>query len=78
MKKLLTLTTLLLLLGGCSSQYTFNGLLCPIDDPNQIQADLASCKVYDLKAIDKALNNNKECKACLEAKGYRVDPNDSK
>ena len=77
MKKILLTTTLLLLITACSSKYTFNGLVCPVSDLHQIHDDLAACKIYDLKAIDKALNN-KECKACIEAKGYRVDPNDSK
>lgn len=72
MKKILPATLLLLLLAGCETRFTFNGLICPTDDQRMIKSDLAQCQVYDLKAIDKAMQDPK-CKTCLEAKGYKVD-----
>ncbi len=73
MKRLTALLTLLLLAGCSGSNFTFNGLICPTDDMDEIKHDLASCRVYDLQAIDKALANDKECQECLEGKGYRIE-----
>ena len=67
----------LLALSGCSQHFVVNGLMCPVDDEQIIQADLQECKIYDMDKIDIALQNG-ECKRCLEAKGYTVDSNTSK
>lgn len=71
MKPLLLMATIFLLLTGCSTRYTFNGLACPTDDQNQIVGDLRSCEVYDLDKIDEALKDP-NCQECLEQKGYTI------
>ncbi len=73
MKTLLWLLPLGLFL-GCSSHITIGALDCPIDDMTKVESDLQECHIYNLDEVDKALGN-KECKACLEAKGYKVITN---
>jgi hypothetical protein len=74
MKQLLFITLLLSLTACSQVGFTYNGLMCPTNDLNAIEADLQECsgRVYDLKEVDKALRNNPECQECLEAKGYKI------
>jgi len=78
MKKIALTLLPLLFVAGCSNM-TINGLVCPTNDQAQIVGDLQQCHVYDLDAVDKALQDP-DCKACLEAKGYKVatDLNETK
>jgi len=39
-----------------------------------INEDLAACRVYDIKEVEKSLSNDPSCKACLEEKGYSIEP----
>ena len=53
--------------------FTYNGLQCPTDDMATINEDLAACRVYNIKDVEKALSKDPDCKACLEEKGYTID-----
>lgn len=72
-KKIL-LSTLPLLFISCGMSFTYNGLQCPTNDMATINQDLAACRVYNIKDVDKALAKDPECKTCLEEKGYKIQP----
>lgn len=73
MYKKILLSTLPLLFISCGMSFTYNGLLCPTNDMATINEDLAACRVYNIKDVEKALSKDPECKACLEEKGYSID-----
>ena len=72
MKKLLLLTSLLLLTACSDVSFQYNGLQCPTDDMNIITADLQECRVYNIEEVDKALKKDQKCQKCLEDKGYII------
>lgn len=79
MKKLLLIAMLLSLTACSEMSFTYNGLLCPTNDLNAIEADLQECsgRVYNLKDVDKAFKNDSKCLKCLEEKGYKISSEES-
>ena len=57
--------------------FNYNGLQCPTDDMTTINEDLAECRLYDIKDVEHSFSKDPECKACLEEKGYTIDPLDN-